>query len=547
MKRNCILVDENAAQEGRVAWQSVPLFSYQEGLSMPRQSWRSNMRLLPVVAMLVLATTGLYAQSSCASAPPETGQVVFVCEHGSNKSLIAMSYFNRRAQEFRLPYRAIARGTALEPEVPGPVQKGLAAAGFDVSHFVPRRLDPSDLVGSALVVSFDQDITATVAGRVPHARWDGLPAVSTDYARGRDAIVTRVDSLVAQLAHHPARELMERPSGISNGVPVEAVPVELGTLTVEAHAIGTLRAEESVTIRPEIPGRVLDIGFREGQAVRQGDMIITLDPAEYQAQLAESAATTKLNQLNHERAHEMLKKRLTSQQEYDEALARLQVSLARQTLDQVRLDKTRLRAPFAGVLGLRKVSPGDYVDVGQDIVNLEAINTIKLDFRIPEIYLAQVKPGQQVKVQVDAFPNKSFTGEVYAIDPGMDEATRTIQLRARIPNTDRMLRPGMFAGAVLVLERREDTLLVPEQAIVPMGDNQFVFRVETGNAVLTRVELGQRREGKVEIRSGLDRGDVVITAGQMPKVRDGTPVTVIMGPESESRHQAREHEARGGT
>jgi membrane fusion protein (multidrug efflux system) len=321
---------------------------------------------------------------------------------------------------------------------------------------------------------------------------------------------------------------------------------------VDAHAIGTLRADESVTIRPEIPGRILEIRFKEGQAVREGDDLITLDPAEYQAQLAESTASTKLTRLNYDRAREMLKKRLVSQQEYDEAMARLQESQARQALDQVRLAKTRLRAPFAGVLGLRKVSPGDYVQVGQDIVNLEAIDTIKLDFRIPEIYLAQVRPGQGVEVQVDAFPDKSFTGEVYAIDSGIDEETRTLQLRARIPNTDRTLRPGMFARANLVLERREDALLVPEQAIVPMGDNKFVFRVENGKAVLIQVEIGQRREGKVEIRTGLARDDVVITAGQMPKVRDGTPVTVVAGPERESQsqapeHQAPGHQARGGT
>jgi membrane fusion protein (multidrug efflux system) len=313
------------------------------------------------------------------------------------------------------------------------------------------------------------------------------------------------------------------------------VPTSTGTAST-----ATLRADESVTIRPEIPGRILEIRFQEGQEVREGDELITLDPAEYQAQLAESIASTKLNQLNFDRAREMLKKRLVSQQEYDEALARLQESQARQALDQVRLAKTRLRAPFAGVLGLRRVSPGDYVQIGHDIVNLEAIDTIKLDFRIPEIYLAQVRPGQDVEVQVDAFPNRSFTGEVYAIDPGIDEETRTLRLRARIPNPDRTLRPGMFARAALALERREDALLVPEQAIIPLGDDKFVFRVENGKAALTQVEIGQRREGKVEIRAGLARDDMVITAGQTPKVRDGTPVNVVAPDEQAYR-------ARGGT
>lgn len=309
-------------------------------------------------------------------------------------------------------------------------------------------------------------------------------------------------------------------------VPVEAVTATSGTVTLDVTAVGNLRAAESVRIRPEISGRIAAIRFSEGQAVQRGAELATLDATEYRAQLAESTAAAKLDALSFERAKELFKKKLISQQQYDEAAAKLAASQAKQSLDQARLAKTSLRAPFDGVLGLRQVSPGAYVQPGQDIVNLESIDPIKLDFRIPEAHAAQVRAGQKVEITVDAFPGRAFEATVYAVDPRIDEDTRTVLLRAHSTNPSGELRPGMFARVRLELERHENAVLVPEQALVPMGKDIFVYRIVDGKAAMTKVDIGQRRNAMVEIVKGVSTGDRVVTAGQM-KIRDGTPVAVV--------------------
>ncbi|HLA75482.1 MAG TPA: efflux RND transporter periplasmic adaptor subunit [Gammaproteobacteria bacterium] len=320
-------------------------------------------------------------------------------------------------------------------------------------------------------------------------------------------------------------------------MPVEVAKVEPGTVTLDISAVGSLRANESVVIRSEIAGRVDAIHFSEGQLVAQGADLLSLDASEFRAQLAESASSVKLNQLNYQRAKDLVGKKLLSQQSYDEAQAKLTQSRANQSLQEARLAKTQLKAPFAGVLGLRQVSPGDYVQPGQDIVNLEDISTLKLDFRVPETYLADIKAGQQVNLQVDAYPNRRFSGKVYAIDPRVDEKTRTLLLRGLIPNPDGLLRPGMFARVSLVLAQRDNALLIPEQALVPKGNTQSVYRIVDGKAVQTNVKIGQRRAGKVEILEGLATHDSVVIGGQM-KLQDGMPIQPLVQPETKTQAAA---------
>ena len=308
-------------------------------------------------------------------------------------------------------------------------------------------------------------------------------------------------------------------------MPVKAAPVTRTTLNVEVTAVGTLRADETVMIRPEIAGRVVVIHFKEGQAVNAGDALVTLDQDEYKAQLAGSAAQVVLEESSYQRLRDLQRKNLTSQQILDETKARLDAARARQALDQVRLDRTVIRAPFAGTVGLRLVSPGAYVKPGDDIANLESLGAMKLDFRVPETYLARLGVGQTLAVRVDAYPDQSFEGNIYAIDPALDPETRTVLLRARLPNKGNKLRPGLFARVSLILERRENALVAPEQAIVPVGQQTFVYRVVDGKAVMTPVKLGLRRPGQVEILQGLNAGDQVVTDGQL-KIRDGAAVTV---------------------
>ncbi|HRD50947.1 MAG TPA: efflux RND transporter periplasmic adaptor subunit [Candidatus Contendobacter sp.] len=312
-------------------------------------------------------------------------------------------------------------------------------------------------------------------------------------------------------------------------MPVKTAAVTREILKVEVTAIGTLRADETVMIRPEITGRVATLHFREGQAVSEGDPLVTLDQGEYQAQLAGSAAQVGLEEISYRRLQDLQRKNLSSQQLLDETKARLDAARAAQTLAQVRLEKTVIRAPFAGTVGLRLVSPGAYVKPGDDIANLEGLGAMKLDFRVPETYLARLATGQTLTVRVDAWPDQGFEGTTYAIDPAVDPETRTVLLRARVPNKGNKLRPGLFARVSLVLERRENALMAPEQAIVPLGQTPFVYRVVDGKAVMTPVKLGLRRPGRVEILEGLKADDQVVTDGQL-KIRDGAAVTVLPPP-----------------
>ncbi len=312
----------------------------------------------------------------------------------------------------------------------------------------------------------------------------------------------------------------------AKGLPVKAVQVKVGSVALELSAVGTLLAEESVMIRPEIAGRIVAIHFKEGKPVATGARLVTIDSAEYQAQLAASSAEAKLNLQRMARAEELYRKGFISSQALDEARGNLDKTAARQSEDRARLAKTEIRAPFSGVMGLRQVSPGAYVQPGKDIARLENISAIKLDFRVPEVYLGKLRQNQEAAVKVDAYPGDLFKGRIYAIEPGIDEQTRTALVRARIPNPGLKLRPGMFARVGLTLGSRDNALIVPEQAIVPKGQNTFVFRVMEGKAQLTRVQTGSRNAGEVEITEGVTAKDTVVTDGQM-KLQDGMPVTIL--------------------
>ena len=214
-------------------------------------------------------------------------------------------------------------------------------------------------------------------------------------------------------------------------------------------------------------------------------------------------------------------------------------------LARVQLEKAHIVAPFSGIVGLRHVSAGEYITAGQALVNLEAIDPVKADFRVPEKFLPAIKVGQTIRIKVDAFPDDNFEGKVYAIDPRLDVAGRSLLVRALVPNKDQRLRPGLFARVTVLLQLKEDALTVPEQAIVPQGDDQFVFKIVDGKVQLTKVVIGTRREGRVEIVEGLTAGDEVVTAGQL-KIRDGSAVSVVGRHRSLGRDASRTfHQAAG--
>jgi len=279
---------------------------------------------------------------------------------------------------------------------------------------------------------------------------------------------------------------------------------------------------------PSAPSRLKEIHFQEGQPVEKGAPLFTLDDSVYRAQLADAEAKLKLAEQTHKRTAQLFSNKYATAQSADESASNLAVSTAAVELARVQLEKAHIVAPFSGIVGLRHVSVGEYIAAGQALVNLEAIDPVKADFRVPERFLPAIKVGQTIRIKVDAFPGEMFEGKVYAIDPRLDIAGRSLVVRAMVPNRDQRLRPGLFARISVLLQLKEDALSVPEQAIVPQGDSQFVFKIVDGTAKLTKVITGTRREGRVEIIEGLAAGDQVVTAGQL-KIRDGAPVSVVNG------------------
>lgn len=325
----------------------------------------------------------------------------------------------------------------------------------------------------------------------------------------------------------PAGEAPAADAGAAGGfaMPVEVAKVVAEPLTLSIPTVGSLRSNESVTLSPEIAGRIAELHIEEGGAVAAGAAIAVLDQSVDKAELAQAQAALELSRANFKRAEELLAKNAGTARARDEAVAALRNDEASVALARARLEKTVLTAPFDGVLGLRQVSVGQYLDPGDPIVNLEDIDPLKVDFRVPEIYYAVVEVGQAIEILLDAFPGNSFVGTVYAIDPQIDVNGRAIVIRARVPNPDGKLRPGLFARVNLIYESRDNVLFVPEQALVPQGDTHSVFKVVDGAAKLTPVTIGTRVGATVEIQDGLAEGDVVVTAGQI-KLQDGMPVMV---------------------
>ena len=313
------------------------------------------------------------------------------------------------------------------------------------------------------------------------------------------------------------------------GLPVKAEPVQLAKVVDEVTAVGSLLAEESVIIRPEIDGRIVGLHFQEGQAVSAGQRLVTIDASEFEAQLAAIEADLRTEQQRFDRAQELFQQKFISKEALDVQRGAVERLKARVDEARARVAKTVIRAPFSGTAGLRMVSPGAYVKAGEDVVRLESIGTIKADFRIPEVYVSKVRPGQEIAIRLDAYPGEEFRGRVYAVEPVVEEKTRTVLMRARVPNKGNKLKPGMFVRVAVTMGVRPNAITVPEQALWPQGQDNFVFRVVDGKAALTKVELGNREPGRVEIASGLSSNDVVVIEGQI-KLRDGAPVTVMGAP-----------------
>ncbi|MBN8543616.1 MAG: efflux RND transporter periplasmic adaptor subunit [Alphaproteobacteria bacterium] len=305
---------------------------------------------------------------------------------------------------------------------------------------------------------------------------------------------------------------------------VEAYDVVPQPLDVTIESVGTLRANESVTLRPELAGRITDILFTEGALLKKGTPLFKIDDRVYNAEVKQASANLQLAKLNFERFQKLSKTGASTRQRFDEAQANLGVAQANYDLARTRLDYATIAAPFDGTVGLRNISPGDFVSVGQDLANFVSYDPMKVDFNIPENQSRQLKAGQTIDITVEAVPGRTFAGDVFAIDPQIDVNGRAVALRATIANPDYLLKPGFFARVSLLVEKKESALLIPENAIVPQGNDKFVFKIKEDNTVtLVPVTLGIRKGGQVEITEGLSAGDAIVTSGQI-KLREGAPV-----------------------
>jgi membrane fusion protein, multidrug efflux system len=321
------------------------------------------------------------------------------------------------------------------------------------------------------------------------------------------------------------------PPGANAPIAVEVATVKPANVNDDVSAVGTLRANESVIVRPEISGRISRLHFQEGQTVKRGQVLVSLDASVLAAEIAQAKAELALSRNNFRRTEELAAKEFVSERAKDEAAANLQVQEAKIALAEARLAKSTIRAPFDGRIGLRQVAVGDYVREGADMFSIEDTANIKVDFRLPERYLSSVKGGQRIVVGTDALPGKEFAAQVDLVDPLVDSNTRSFLVRGKIANTQGALRPGMFARVRLTLDNREGVLMVPEEAVTltpTQGSNaSFVFKVANGRAIRTRVETGARRNAQVEIKSGLAAGDLVVTAGQIKIRGNEAPVRVL--------------------
>jgi len=318
---------------------------------------------------------------------------------------------------------------------------------------------------------------------------------------------------------------------------VEVATVQTTRLQDETQAVGNLVSKQSVTLRPEVSGRVARIAFKDGSAVKQGQLLVQLDDALQRAELNQAMAQLSIAQANTKRNEELVAQNFVAQRVLDESRANLQVAQAQVDLAQARLARMRIVAPFSGTVGIARVNMGEYIKDGAEVVNLEDTSALMVDFRLSERYQTRVAVGQSVQVQVDALPGQTFAARVLALDPLLDANGRAVAVRASMPSdAAKRLRSGMFARVNVVFGVDEAALVVPEEALLPQGGRQWLVVLESAPEVdgkpqwtARRVEVstGIRRGSMVQITQGLSAGQTVVVAGQQRIQQDGMPVRVV--------------------
>lgn len=325
-------------------------------------------------------------------------------------------------------------------------------------------------------------------------------------------------------------------------VAVQVAQVRLETLRETVRGIGTLRAAETVEIKPELNGIIREIHLEEGATVDQGQLLFSVDDQKLTHQLAARKAALKAALVRQADAQRLFRRMeglvergVANQDELDDtetdylaAAAEVARMEAEVELIEARLDDTRLRAPFAGVISEHSVDAGDYVQAGDHLATLYRISQMEIAFTLPERFMGRAQPGQPVAIRVSAYPDREFEGEAFFVSPQVDESTRDFLVKATVKNPEGLLKPGAFGTAVVTLDVREQRPVIPEEALVPTRQGYIVFVVVDQAARRREVRIGLREAGVAEVRAGLTAGEWVVRAGQM-KLSDGARVRIVAG------------------
>ncbi|UKT63100.1 efflux RND transporter periplasmic adaptor subunit [Pedobacter mucosus] len=312
--------------------------------------------------------------------------------------------------------------------------------------------------------------------------------------------------------------------GKSGALAVDGIIVKLTSFDTDLEVTGAIEANESVVLKSEVSGLVTGIFFNEGTTVSKGSILVKINDRDIQAQLQEALTKQNLSGTNENRAQQLLEKGAISQEEYDTSLADLKSLKAQSQLIRAQLAKATIRAPFSGKIGLRSISAGTYLTPATVIANLVSTNPVKITFSVPEKYAGQIKLGSTISFTTDG-SSKENVGKVYAIEPGINAATRTLQIRALAPNANNALLPGSFAKIKLALNTLQNAILIPNEAVVPVLKGKIVYIQKDGKAKEVKVEAGTRTDENIVITSGLKAGDTVLTTGSMALKKDA-PVKV---------------------
>jgi len=318
------------------------------------------------------------------------------------------------------------------------------------------------------------------------------------------------------------------PSGMMSGrnakIPVNAHIVKYQALSEIINTTGSVQANEEVELRSESSGKITNILFKEGAFVNKGELLIKINDSELQAQLRKAESKVKLVEDREKRQRQLVESQMISQEDYESTLNDLEASKAEYDLLEAQIDKTELRAPFSGIIGLREVSEGSFINTSTVIARLQNLSNLKIDFAIPQKYAQQVNIGDELVFKLSS-SDFEYKAKIYAIEPKIDPSTRTLKLRAICTSLYKNLFPGAFVNVELKLKETEDAILIPSVSIVPELKGQSVYLYNSGTVSPRKVELGIREENRVQIVSGLSEGDTVITSGIL-QIRPGAQVNI---------------------